>query len=173
MGKERTSIMPTGTNSKFVGETLKRTAWSGPVIDLGAGAYADWYKPYFKDTKYMTLDLAHNAKCKMDYIADITNMPQVPSNTFGVALLLETLEHIKNPFAAFKEAARILKKDGILICTTVACWGIHDHPGDYFRFLPEGLKVLCEHAQLRPFYEELNPKDCTRPSHCMIAAKKE
>ena len=165
--------MPTPTNAKFVGEAIQKAKWSGPVIDLGAGSCSDWYQGFFKGIEYVKLDFHQNTIRPVDIIADILAMPQVPANTYGVALLLETLEHLKNPFSAFAEIRRILRPGGMLICTTVACWWLHDHPYDYFRFLPDGLRVLCESANLKIFYEDLVPNLAHFPAHSMVAAIKQ
>jgi len=165
--------MPTGINAKFVGEAIQKAKWTGPVIDLGAGSCSDWYQGFFKDVEYVKLDSHQNTINHIDIIADILNMPHVPSDSYGVALLLETLEHLKNPFTAFAEIKRILRPGGMLICTTVACWGLHDHPHDYYRFLPDGLRVLCESVKLKIFHEALVPELAHFPAHCMVAAIKE
>jgi len=164
--------MPTGVNTKFVGESLQKKPWTGPVIDLGASDCSDWYQQFFKGTEYIKLDLEQNPKKDIDIIADILNMPQVKSNTYGVVVFCETLEHLKNPFLAFTEINRILRPGGMLICTTVACWVLHGHPHDYFRFMPEGLRVLCDSVNLKVFHEVLFPTSTEQPSHCMIAAIK-
>ncbi|HDZ61780.1 MAG TPA: class I SAM-dependent methyltransferase [Nitrospirae bacterium] len=49
--------------------------------------------------------------------------------SFDVVLLLDVLEHIDNDMAAVKEAIKLLKKGGILICTMPAyqcLWTRHD-----------------------------------------------
>ena len=164
--------MPTGVNAKFVGEALNKKPWTGPVIDLGAGTCSDWYDHFVKGSEYIKLDLAQNPKKDINIIADILSMPHVKSNTYGVAIFCETLEHLSNPFAAFSEINRILRPGGMLICTTVACWVQHGHPHDYFRFMPEGLRVLCASVGLKVFHEILFPISTEQPSHCMIAAIK-
>lgn len=164
--------MPSPNAQRFVKDSISKRPWSGPIIDLGAGQYAVWYSGLFGDATYVTLDITQTEKKEIDIIADITKMPEIPSKSYGVVLLLETLEHIANPFRAFKEAARILKPDGLFICTTVACYGIHPQPKDYWRFLPDGLTLLCEQANLKIYHQELTQKDTTKESACMIAAYK-
>lgn len=40
------------------------------------------------------------------------------TNTFDVVLLLDVIEHIKDDSLVIKEAARVLKKDGLIIITS-------------------------------------------------------
>jgi len=164
--------MATSVSGKFVKDSIDKKPWTGPVIDLGAGGYANYYKPHFVGHEYIQLDLAPQPKGVTNIIADILNMPQVKTDSYGVVLLCETLEHLCDPFAAFKEAARILRPGGLFICTTVACWGLHRHPQDYWRFLPDGLTHLCRVSGLAKYYEILEPASTTTPSHCCVAATK-
>lgn len=164
--------MATSVSGQFVKDAIDMRPWTGPVIDLGAGGYSNYYKPHFKGSKYDELDIAPQPKGTANIIADILNMPKVLSDSYGVVLLCETLEHLSDPFAAFKESARILRPGGLFICTTVACWCEHQHPKDFWRFLPDGLAHLCSVAGLKMYLERLEPRSTTSNSHCMVAATK-
>jgi len=164
--------MATEVASRFVKESIEKRPWTGPVIDLGSGGYASYYKPLFKEAMYIRLDIMPQPKGQTDIVADILNMPLVKSDYYGVVLLCETLEHLSDPFKAFKEAARILRPGGLFICTTVACWCMHRHPKDYWRFLPDGLRHLCETVNLKIYNEKLEPESVTQNSHCCVAAYK-
>lgn len=165
--------MPTAVTSHFVRDSIAKKPWKGPIIDLGAGEYAHWYTLYFPEQTYVQLDMEAQPNGITDIVADVLNMPQVKSNYFGVVLLCEILEHVSNPFLAFKEAARILQPGGLLICTTLACWWVHRHPKDYWRFLPDGLRHLCDVSGLKIYHELFNTKTGIHPSHCCVAAIKE
>ena len=140
--------MATPQGIRHIEECLRGRSFIGPVIDLGCGDESQYYKHLFRGLEYITLDMAETNGVKPDITADIMNMPEIPSNQFGVALLLDVIEHLPDPFAAFREAARILQPRGILICTSVAAWPLHKHPFDYWRFMPDGLIYLCAQAQL-------------------------
>jgi len=70
----------------------------------------------------------------------------LPSNSVGTVLILDTLEHVEFVRKAVEEAHRILKPNGIIVISSVMNFPIHDHPYDYWRFTPEAFKSL-----LRPF----------------------
>ena len=165
--------MSTRVSQQFVKDSIAKKPWQGPVIDLGSGIQAAGYKSFFGKAEYVCLDFKQPSPAGTNIIADIQNMPKVKSEAYGVVMLLETLEHIANPFLAFKEAARILKPNGLFICTTVACWTQHRHPRDYYRFLPDGLEYLCAYAGLKPYHVLLDAANTTSPCHTCIAAIKQ
>jgi ubiquinone/menaquinone biosynthesis C-methylase UbiE len=81
----------------------------------------------------------------VDVILDLQHI-DLPSESVGTVLILDTLEHVEFPREAIREAYRILKPNGILIISSVMNYHIHDYPSDYWRFTPEGFKSL-----LKPF----------------------
>jgi SAM-dependent methyltransferase len=49
--------------------------------------------------------------------ADVTSLP-VPNDTYDVYLSFETLEHVQNDRALVDESRRVLRPDGVFICST-------------------------------------------------------
>jgi SAM-dependent methyltransferase len=60
----------------------------------------------------------------------------------GTALCLDTLEHCADPLAACREMHRVLGPGGVCVITSVMLMPIHGYPSDYWRFTPEGFRVL-------------------------------
>ena len=156
----------------FVAACMGKRIWPGPVIELGAGGASKKYKEYFKGYEFITLDLKAEPDGSTNIVADILNMPQVKSNSYGVVLLCEVLEHLRDPFKAFKEIARILRPGGLFICTTVAAWPLHKHPFDFYRFMPDGLNYLCNVSGLEVIHGVLEPITETCGQACCVAAIK-
>jgi SAM-dependent methyltransferase len=81
-----------------------------------------------------------------DWIADLTAMPQVPAGRFDTAVCHQVLEHVRDPLAAARELARIVKPGGTAIVSVPHLSRRHELPHDYFRFTPEGLSALLQAA---------------------------
>lgn len=65
-------------------------------------------------------------------------------NEFDYVVSDQVLEHVEgNPQSAIHETWRLLKPGGIAIYTTCFINPIHEYPGDFWRFTPEALKLLC------------------------------
>ena len=66
-----------------------------------------------------------------------------PDNTFDLVVSDQVLEHVAgDPQQAIDESYRVTKPGGIVVHTTCLMNGIHNHPGDYWRFTLAGLELL-------------------------------
>lgn len=81
----------------------------------------------------------------VDVILDLHSL-DLPDDSVGTALMIDTMEHVEYPHKAIDEVNRVLAPGGILIMTSVMRFPIHDHPYDYWRFTPEAFSSL-----LKPF----------------------
>jgi SAM-dependent methyltransferase len=59
--------------------------------------------------------------------------------SFDTVMLLDVLEHVAEPEAALREAARVLAPSGQLLLTIPFAYPLHDLPHDYQRFTGPGL----------------------------------
>lgn len=67
-------------------------------------------------------------------------------NTFDCVVMNQVLEHCRRPWLCVEEAYRVLRKGGVCVLSSPFFYQIHDWPGDFYRFTPEGLEVLGENA---------------------------
>lgn len=74
---------------------------------------------------------------------DIMDMPY-ENETFDYVIADQVLEHVRKPWVASVEVERILKPGGWIIITSCLMNQLHGVPEDYYRFTPDGLKVLFE-----------------------------
>jgi SAM-dependent methyltransferase len=104
----------------------------------GQEGFAD-LRSIFQNKKYVGADMRKGAG--VDVVLDLHKI-DLNSESAGTVLMLDTLEHVEYSREALKEVHRILRKDGILIMSSVMNFPIHDFPYDYWRFTPQAFKSL-------------------------------
>lgn len=119
-----------------------------PIYEFGAlqvpgqVGFAD-LRPYFLGKEYIGCDMRPGPG--VDRLLNLHHI-DLPDETAGTVVCVDTLEHVEYPRKALEEIYRILKPGGVAIISSVMNFVIHDHPSDYWRFTPEGFRSL-----LKPF----------------------
>jgi len=141
---------PFGLVNKSIRVSLlqNRRFFNGLLLDLGAGEqpYADLVKR--NCARYIAMDIEIRSKDPLDVMGNSLCLPY-KDETFDSILCTEVLEHVSDPSALFKEAARVLKNGGNLVLTTPMCCPLHEEPHDYFRYTQYGLEVLSKRAGMK------------------------
>ena len=131
---------------QFVEICAKTLPISAPIYEFGSfqvpgqEGFAD-LRPFFPGKKYIGADMRKGLG--VDVILNLHNI-NLPSDSVGTVLILDTLEHVEFPRKAIENIYRIIKPHGILILSSVMNFPIHDHPYDYWRFTPVGFKSLLK-----------------------------
>ena len=119
-----------------------------PIYEFGAfqvpsqEGFSD-LRSLFPGRNYIGADMREGPG--VDVILNLHSI-DLPSESVGMVLCLDTLEHVEYPHKALEEIHRVLLPDGMAIISSVMDFPIHDHPQDYWRFTPEAIKSL-----LKPF----------------------
>jgi SAM-dependent methyltransferase len=128
----------------FVADVLQVVETPDPVVEFGAlqveaGQDAD-LRPLFAGRPFTGTDFRPGPG--VDRVEDLRALG-FEDGSVGTALCLETLEHVEDPFAAGRELARVTRADGgVCLVSTPLLLGIHGYPNDYWRFTPEGMRVV-------------------------------
>ncbi len=141
----------------YVKKIISQYEFDEPILDCAAGWEPNIYQSLFPNRKYIKQDIRDYDPPCIDIICDICDMSSIEDNSIGLVLLLESLEHIEQPQKAIDEIYRILKPRGMLILTTVMAMGIHPCPKDYWRFCPDGIKLLLRQYKILDFTLEGEP----------------
>jgi SAM-dependent methyltransferase len=122
----------------------------------GQEGYAD-LRSLFSGKKFVGTDMRMGPG--VDKVIDLHKI-DLPNNSVGTALILDTLEHVENPHQAMSEVYRVLKPGGMVVISSVMKFPIHDYPADYWRFTPEAFKTLLKKFSTRTVFftgEEIFP----------------
>ena len=111
------------------------------VLDLGSLDINGSYKPIFYEHEYKGLDIMEgkNVDIKIPYPYQWDN---VKKDYYDVIVSGQTLEHIEDDMRFVKEAARVLKPEGI-ICFIAPSTGPLHMELDYRRYTVETLSQLA------------------------------
>lgn len=133
---------------EFVGIVADTLPIIEPVYEFGSlqviedKALAD-LRPLFAGKEYVGCDMRPGPG--VDKVLDLHKI-ELPDETAGTVLVMDTLEHVEFARRAMEEVHRILKPNGMAVISSVMKFAVHGHPNDYWRFTTEGFKSL-----LRPF----------------------
>jgi SAM-dependent methyltransferase len=72
--------------------------------------------------------------------------PQLPR--FDVVLCEQVLEHVVDPWRAIRTLHDLARAGGHVVITTPFLFRLHNDPEDFWRFTPDGMKVLVRSAGL-------------------------
>ncbi len=109
------------------------------IIDIGCGNGENEDIFYKLGAAKVILTDFYSAKAHI--LTDVHNLP-FKDESFDIVFTSQAIEHFYNPFIAFKEISRILKKDGTLVASTsfMERW----HGNSFFHCSPHAIHALCE-----------------------------
>lgn len=125
-----------------------------PVIQVGAKrlfAHAWWANQQWllqwPREKWVGVDLfaGEGVDAVVDFCSDDVWI-KMNEGSLGGAVLTEVLEHAIDPLAMLKNTLRVLRPGCYALVTVPFVVHVHNHPSDYWRFTPEGLRVIMERA---------------------------
>jgi SAM-dependent methyltransferase len=116
----------------------------GVLVDLACGESP--FRAYFPEVEsYLRID-----RNPLDIEVSQGDMLSIPlaSQTVDVVLLFQAITDVSNPVEVLKEVRRVLRPGGKLLIFETMDYPEHDAPHDFYRLMPEGLRVLAVDAGL-------------------------
>lgn len=111
---------------KFV--QANKSLIQGKVLSIGDDYHAKKYSENLESS-----DILHvNNTPEATIVADLTNAPNIPSDSFDCILLIQTLQLIFNTDAAIETCQRILKPGGVIILTAPGITPLKDEEWNDF-----------------------------------------
>jgi SAM-dependent methyltransferase len=129
---------------RFVELASRTLELQDPVYEFGAlqvhgDRELEDLRPLFPGREYVGTDM--RAGPGVDKVLNLHGL-DLPNNSVGTAICMDTLEHVEYPRKAIEELLRVLNSNGVLIISSVMNFPIHGYPNDYWRFTPQGFKSL-------------------------------
>jgi hypothetical protein len=136
-----------------------RAKFNGPYLEVGSRyGLTQSIRRLFPQSEYLGLDLdsGPGVDVVIDMTQDFAQIDQaLDGRRFNSIFCLSVLEHCRNPFLMCENITRLLNTKGVVSVSVPFSWKFHEYPSDYWRFTPEGVKVLfpdlvfeCEHSRL-------------------------
>jgi SAM-dependent methyltransferase len=116
-------------------QAILQSCPSGWVLDCGAGSRSDFIP------NVVNFEIA--AYPSTDVLGVVEELP-FKDDSFDGVLSLNVLEHVKDPFKAAREIARVLKPGGQLYCVVPFLQPVHGFPHHYYNMTAQGLANLFE-----------------------------
>jgi len=116
----------------------------GRVLEIGEDVYTIKYG----GEKVIKSEILHASgdNPKATYVGDLTNIPQIPSETYDCIILTQTLQLIADLDSAVNTLYRILKKGGVLLISVPGISQIYvdkkNRWPDYWRFTVHSARWL-------------------------------
>jgi SAM-dependent methyltransferase len=124
-------------------ELLAREGGRLPLVRnlLDVGGRGKPYACFFEGrvTNHYVLDVEPGPS--VDVVGDARNLP-FSSGSMDVVLITQVLEHVPDPVAVIGEIQRVLKPGGTLLLSVPSIFPQHGSPGDYWRYMPQGLHYI-------------------------------
>lgn len=129
----------------LVAELCRQIELAEPVVEFGSlqvepGQPND-LRALFAGRGYIGTDMRPGPG--VDRVEDLRQLT-FATGSVGTALCLDTLEHCADPLTACRELHRVLGDGGVCVLSSVMFFPVHGYPHDYWRFTPEGLRLLLE-----------------------------
>ena len=114
----------------------------GRALDVGCGS-----QPYRLEIEkygftYMGVDRTVSGAMDSTLRAEAGLLP-FRSGSFHFLLCTQVLTHVKDPFGAMREMGRVVEIGGCALISERQQWNVYSKE-DYWRFAPEGFRVLAE-----------------------------
>ena len=140
--------------TRFLRGTIQAVAEAfdlpGPILELGSQQVDEDesidLRTLFPGRAYTGVDFRPGPG--VDCVADAEALPQ-PAGSVGTVLALSVFEHVKHFWVAFDEVYRVLRPDGVFVCSLPFNFHVHGYPNDYWRFTPAAADLLLERYPTR------------------------
>lgn len=138
-----------------------RELFREPYLEVGSKDYGDVerVKSLFPNGDFTGIDMLEGKN--VDHVLDLTQPFEkidhvLRGKRFQSIFCLSVMEHCLNPFAMAQNISQLLAPGGVMYVSVPFSWKFHGYPSDYWRFTPEGVKVLFPELTFAEHYIRLS-----------------
>ncbi len=123
--------------------------FKGPYLEIGSRyGMTQEMRELFPNSEYVGIDMEEGPG--VDIVVDLTEDfviidKVLGGRRFNTIFCLSVLEHCRNPFLMCENITKLLNPNGVVYVSVPFSWRFHPFPSDYWRFTPEGIRVLFPH----------------------------
>lgn len=128
----------------FIKKNIKK--FKEPYLEIGTRySLTREIRKLFPNSEYIGIDMEDGPE--VDVVLDLTKDVNIVDKVlnqkrFNTIFCLSVLEHCSNPFMMAQNITRLLNRNGVLYVSVPFSWEFHAYPSDYWRFTPEGIRIL-------------------------------
>jgi SAM-dependent methyltransferase len=139
-------------NSKLIFEKYAKQYFQNgmKVLEIGPDEIPSAYQELINNVtiEWQTLDIGTDVS-NVTIHAKNEYSYEVADNTYDIVVSNNVIEHVRKIWLWMKELHRITRPGGYVITVNPLSWPYHEAPVDCWRIYPEGMKALCEEANLK------------------------
>ena len=128
----------------FIRENIKK--FQAPYLEIGSRyGLTGEIRNLFEHSEYTGIDMEDGpgVDVLLDLAKDFTFVDKIlKQKRFNTVFCLSVFEHCSNPFMMAENITNLLNKNGVLYVSVPFSWKFHPFPSDYWRFTPEGVRIL-------------------------------
>ena len=109
-----------------------RSIYTGVVLDIGGRDRGRFKKPRDQVKKWIFADIC--PKWNPDVILDIADMHVIQNESIDVIAAMEVFAHVEKIDQSLDQCYRVLKKDGVLVFSSLMTYPIIEDPTDFQRW---------------------------------------
>ncbi|MCF6276336.1 MAG: class I SAM-dependent methyltransferase [Candidatus Magasanikbacteria bacterium] len=139
----------------YLSKYLKNNKENNKLLNLGGGTgqVSDIFREIGFNVYNVDLEEKNESEKKIRF--DLNSSKELPfsSSFFNVVVCSEIIEHIENPWKLFRDAKRVLKKDGILIVTTPNVQSLYSRIKFLFKGYLHWFTLECFSYHINPVFK--------------------
>ena len=128
----------------FIKKNIQK--FQAPYLEIGSRyGLTQEIRKLFSNSEYIGIDM--EGVPGVDVVLDLAKNFEfvdkiLKQRKFNTVFCLSVLEHCSNPFMMAENITNLLNKNGVLYVSVPFSWEFHAYPSDYWRFTPEGIRIL-------------------------------